>query len=400
MNGQGPGEIRVDTGNPIGALFGTLGRDVRELFRNPFAFFGGLGGLALTGLALFLGGEAIANAGESQCPGLTEQLDVARDAYHTAAGAELDAEVKSEDLHTRLTDIETQLAQLSSGAAVNVGTAEGVDPKIDLNNEKADLQKQLAPLDPTLPALKTKTVELRKVVDDVSAQMTEAGCEVEDDFEIDFTPGTLARLGVKMEETEIPQKVVVQETRAEDAPVEEVKQTVTTDDQAKPSEEPPPKEKPDNPAKDKPPIKDTKDKKLPTSKTPTSSNTPYKNDLPTVPQNQGDPFGDPDGWDDLTRDGDPWATEVMKVLNQLKVGAYAGKGEKGNFKFQLTICKDGTIKQVLKKGGSMSADGQSAVLLALEQATLPKPPKKVASSMPGNCAKIKYVFDWSSQKVK
>lgn len=395
-----PGQIRVDTGNPLTALFGTLGRDVRELFRNPFAFFGGLGGLALTGLALFLGSEAIANAGESQCPGLTEQITAARDEYHTAAGAQLDAEVKSEDLHSRITDIDAELAQLTSGAAVNVGTPEGVDPKIDLANEKADLTKQLATIDPTLPDLKAKSDELRKAVDDLAAQMTEAGCEVEEDFEIDFTPGTLARLGVKMEETEIPQKIIVQETRAEDAPVEEVKQTVTTDDKAKPSEEPPPKEKPDHPAKDKPPIKDNKDKKLPTSKTPTSSNTPYKNDLPTVNQNQGDPFGDPDGWDDLTRDGDPWATEVMKVLNHLKVGAYAGKGEAGNFKFQLTICKDGTIKQVLKKGGNMSADGQSAVLLALEQAQLPKPPKKVADAMPGNCAKIKYVFDWSAQKVK
>ena len=87
-----------------------------------------------------------------------------------------------------------------------------------------------------------------------------------------------------------------------------------------------------------------KDKKLPTSKVPTTTNTPYKKDLPTVHVNQGDPFGDPQGWDDLTRDGDPWATNVMKALNNMPVGTYAAKGAEGDYKFQLTICKDGTIK--------------------------------------------------------
>ena len=185
----------VDSGNPLGALFLSVGRDFRDLLRNPLAFVGGVGGLALTSLALFLGGSAVANA----------------------AG-------------------------------------------------------------------------------DESAE------EEEDAFEIDFTPGTLAKLGQKIDEKELPQKIIVQETRAPD-PVEEepVKDSVTTDEKAVPTE--PPKEKPKDITKDKPTVKDNKDKKLPTSKTPTHSNTPYQNDLPTVQQDQGDPFGDPDGWDDLTRDG-------------------------------------------------------------------------------------------------
>ncbi|MCA9712150.1 MAG: hypothetical protein KDK70_40310, partial [Myxococcales bacterium] len=72
----------------------------------------------------------------------------------------------------------------------------------------------------------------------------------------------------------------------------------------------------------------------------------------------------------------------------------------GNFKFQLTICKDGTIKSVAKKGGTLSDDGQNAVRLALEQLDIPKPPAEVASKMGNSCAKIKYTFNWSASGVK
>ncbi|MBX7079013.1 MAG: hypothetical protein K1X88_07500 [Nannocystaceae bacterium] len=283
---------RVDTGNAVSAMFLAVGRDFRDLLRNPLAFVGGIGGLGLTSVLLFLGSEAVAAAA---------------------------------------------------------------------NNDQSAAE--------------------------------------DDDFEIDFTPGTLAKLGQKIDEKELPQKIIVQETRAPD-PVEEepVKDSVTTDEKAKPSEEP--KDKPKDVTKDKPTVKDNKDKKLPISKTPTHSNTPYKNDLPTVQQDQGDPFGDPDGWDDLTRDGDPWATEVMKALNHLQVGAYAAKAKNGDYKFQLKICKDGTIEDVLDKGGSLPEDGKAAVRLALEQLEIPKPPKKVADQMGNKCAKIKYTFIWTASKVK
>jgi hypothetical protein len=234
------------------------------------------------------------------------------------------------------------------------------------------------------------------------AALDEASCESEDEFEIDFTPGTLARLGEKLDEKEIPQKIIVQDTRAEDfSETEPTKDTVTTDETVKPDDKPP-EDKPKEVGKDKPKFQDNKDKKLPTAKVPTNSNTPYKKDLPTVQQNQGDPFGDPEGWDDLTRDGDPWATEVMKKLNNMPIGAYAAKAAKGDYKFQLTICKDGTIKDngVLSKGGTLPEDGKNAVRLALESLQIPKPPKKVADSMPGNCAKLKYTFVWSAKGVK
>jgi hypothetical protein len=285
--------VRVSTGNAVTAVFGTFGRDIVDLFRNPLAFVGGLGGMLLTSALAYLGVGAMADA---------------------AADA--------------------------------------------------------------------------------------ASAEDEDEFMIDFEPGALVKLGVKMEETEIPEKIIVQETRAEEE-VEVVEEAVTEDAKAAPATNEKPEDPPDKPKKtDAPKPTEKKDSKLPTSKLPTTANTPYKNDLPTVTQDRGDPFGDPGGWADRAKDGDPWATSVMKSLNNMKVGAFAGKGGAGDFKFQLTICKDGSIKTVAKKGGSLSEEGQNAVRLALEQLDIPKPPADVAQKMGSSCAKIKYTFVWSSRGVK
>lgn len=287
------GASRVDTGNAVSAVFGAFGRDFADLFRNPLAFVGGIGGMVLTGALAYLGVTVMADA------------------------------------------------------------ASGDD----------------------------------------------ANAEDEDEFMIDFEPGALVKLGVKMEETEIPEKIIVQETRAEEE-AEVVEEAVTDDAKAAPATEKP-EDPPDKPKKtDAPKPTEKKDSKLPTSKLPTTANTPYKNDLPTVTQDRGDPFGDPGGWADRAKDGDPWATSVMKALNNMKVGAYSGKGGAGDFKFQLTICKDGKIKTVAKKGGSLSDEGQNAVRLALEQLEIPKPPGDVAKQMGSSCAKIKYTFVWSSKGVK
>lgn len=381
MNNQ----VRVSTGNPVSAMFLAFGRDFVDLFRNPLACVGGIGGLALTSLALFLGTEAMADAAANDCEKLALTVEGARSLKDEASAKLATVDTDLGSLQARLEGIETNL--------VNAPTPE-------LQTQKTDLAKQIAELQAKRPDLEAAVAAADQGVIDAQAVMTDASCEIEDEFEIDFTPGTIARLGEKIDEKEIPQKIIVQETRAEDySEVEPVKDTVTTDEKAKPSDTPP-EDKPKEITKDKPKFQDNKDKKLPTSKLPTTSNTPYKKDLPTVQQNIGDPFGDPEGWDDLTRDGDPWATEVMKKLNNMPIGAYAAKAKTGEFKFQMSICKDGTIKDVYKKGGSMGEDGQNAVMLALESLEIPKPPKKVADSMPSNCAKLKYTFVWSAKGVK
>jgi hypothetical protein len=132
--------IRVSTGNPISAVFGAFGRDIAELFRNPLAFVGGVGGMALASALAYLGVTVLADAAD----------------------------------------------------------AEGADD--------------------------------------------------EDAFMIDFEPGALVKLGVKMDETEIPEKIIVQETRAEEevVPVEEA---VTDDAKATPATEEKPEEPEDKPKK-------------------------------------------------------------------------------------------------------------------------------------------------------
>jgi hypothetical protein len=379
-----PPSIRVSTGNFASAMFLSVGRDVRDLMRNPIAFIGGVAGLALSSLALWFGGGAIANAAESQCKEFIADLTTRETAFDEAA--------------TKLADLDTKIGSITErieGLDAELATAlPELKPQLEL--EKGEAQKELAPLQAERPAVEKAMEEKRLAVDEQRAKVEGEGCELEDEFEIDFTPGTIAKLGEKPED--LPEKVIIADTRAPD-PIEEepTQETVTEDEKAKPTEEP--KDKPKDVTKDKPTVKDNKDKKLPTSKNPTDKNTPY-NDLPTYDKNLGNPFGDPEGWDDLTRDGDPWATSVMKALNNMPIGAYAAKAKQGEMKFQLTICKDGKIKQVLKKGGNLPEDGQSAVMLALEQLEIPKPPKKVSDAMPGNCAKIKYTFVWSAKGVK
>jgi hypothetical protein len=178
-------------------------------------------------------------------------------------------------------------------------------------------------------------------------------------------------LGAEVDETVPPETLVVEQTRPEQ---ETAAETATKEEQAKPK----PKPKPDE----------------------TPNKDPPKGALPPVPVASGDPFGDPGGWSDLAKDGDPWATAIKRALDDMPVGAAYAKVDAGNFKFQLTLCKDGSVEHVAKKGGSLPADVQDAVRLALERLELPKPPPHVARQMKGRCAKIEYTFVWSARGVQ
>lgn len=225
----------------------------------------------------------------------------------------------------------------------------------------------------------------------------EADAATDDDaFELEFSPGTLARLGEELPEHELPQKIVIQDRRAPEstpdtAPTPGVSRDETNTAPATPSEP-----KPRTP----PAPKDDRDPRIPIGKTPTHANTPYANELPTVDHDIGKEFGSADGWSDLTRDGDAWATSVMKALAHMPVGAYAGDLKAGVYRFQITICKDGHIDRVLDKGGDLPADAKAAVRLALETLELPKPTAKIAASMPTDCVKLKYVFSWTRDGVE
>jgi hypothetical protein len=128
---------------------------------------------------------------------------------------------------------------------------------------------------------------------------------------------------------------------------------------------------------------------------PQPSTNPGK--LPSI--GKGDPFASPDGWSDMDRGGDAWATNVMQALAQMEVGAF-GRDLEGQYKFQLTICSDGSIDRITNRGGDISASGRAAIRLALEQLDLPRPPASVRSMMDRRCAQIAHVFVWSAASVK
>lgn len=218
----------------------------------------------------------------------------------------------------------------------------------------------------------------------------------DDAFEIDFEPGALVKLGVELDDADLPQKEVLIDTRAPDAAVPE--HAVTDDDQTAPAPEPPedpPTEDPDDRPRPRP---RPEDRDRPISKLPTDR-TPF-DDPPTRTLPKGDPFGDADGWSDLAKDGDPWATAVMAALNGMPVGAFGAKMDDGTAKFQITLCKDGSVKAVQKRGGTLDALDQARVANAVRSLELPEPPATVARQMKNRCAKIRYTFVWSNGKVR
>lgn len=222
----------------------------------------------------------------------------------------------------------------------------------------------------------------------------DAQASEEDQFELDFEPGTLVKLGPKPED--LPEKIIVEELVAEET--SETKETITK------NEEPPPPKKEEKPKKKEP--KPSKERPDPTASADAKksdrnqkSNTPHK-DLPTVDQLPGDPFGDVNGWSDLRKDGDPWATAVMAELNKLQYPTWAGQGGSGTYAFKMQICKDGTVKSVIKKGSTGDPKLDKAMQNEIERMKIPKPPANVASKMKSSCVFLKYSFKWSAKGVR
>lgn len=118
--------------------------------------------------------------------------------------------------------------------------------------------------------------------------------------------------------------------------------------------------------------------------------------LPSIGPSAGDPFGDPDGWDELTTRGDPWAKAVLAALREMQVQGFAADLGEGDVRFQISVCRDGSIDAVTRKGGTASADAQAAVVAALGRVELPPVPRDLAAHMRSDCAKLRYTFVWSA----
>ena len=207
---------------------------------------------------------------------------------------------------------------------------------------------------------------------------------------LEFEPGALVRLGPKPEE--LPEKIVVEEKVAAPPPVE--KETVTKKEEPPPEEKKPEKRKPKKlkPSKEKP---DPNKKDAKEAERNQESNTPH-DDLPTVEELPGDPFGDTNGWAELRKDGDPWATAVMAELNKLKYPSFGAKAGTGVFRFKMEICANGTVKGVLKRGSTGNVTLDQAMQAEIQRMKIPRPPPKVKAKMKRSCQFLKYSFSWDA----
>ncbi|MEZ4453214.1 MAG: energy transducer TonB [Nannocystaceae bacterium] len=214
-------------------------------------------------------------------------------------------------------------------------------------------------------------------------------------LDIDFNPGALVRQGEKIDPEQIPEKLIVEETVAAE-PDDSSSDKVTTDEKAKPPPDQPKKtEKKDTTEKSTQKPDPNKKPGTKVSDKNRDSNTPY-NDLPTVKDLPGDPFGSADGWADMAKDGDPWATGVVGALNKMKVPSYAAQQKSGVFQFQIEICANGTISRVTTKKSTGDGQLDKMLVAAVEATKIPLPPAEVAKQLKGGCKKIPYKFTWKN----
>lgn len=208
---------------------------------------------------------------------------------------------------------------------------------------------------------------------------------------LQFEPGVLTPLGIVY-----PQdvKVVTVDLQAVEVDPPEA---VTKDDTPPPEVKDPPK-----PPKD--PVKPPKDPSPPepdveAADTTTEANNPYP-DPPTVTQNEGDPFGDANGWGELRASGDAWATQVMKALNAMSIPAWAANVPNGRYGFRIKVCRDGRITKVYTKSSSGNAGLDSAIKNELTRTRLPRMPASLIQHMSASCQTLNYKFTWGADQVR
>jgi len=220
-----------------------------------------------------------------------------------------------------------------------------------------------------------------------------AHAEDNETVEVEFLPGEILRKGPKLDPKDLPEKIIVADTVAAGRAAQD---SVTSEDD---KIEPLPEDTdPEDDEQQSTEIPDPKKKNVKKSTKNTDSNTPHKNTPPTLDELPGDPFAGPDGWSDMAKDGDPWATSVMGALNGIKPPSFAGIGKPGTFQFRITICPNGTIEQAQAKGSTGDPSYDAGIKNEIERVVIPKPPAHVAAQLKGKCKRIPYIFSYGSNR--
>ncbi len=215
-----------------------------------------------------------------------------------------------------------------------------------------------------------------------------------------FTPGMVLALGsVDAADVTTPNVAPPTPPTEPAAPTEPTEPDQTDDTPPTPDEAVTEDVTPAQPRPPKPrPPKPTPPRATPPKAPPTPPGLPTP---PSAGPSRGDPFGDRNGFDDLQTDGDPWARGVLDALRKMDVGTIYAKPLTGALRFELTICKNGTISRVATKSGTtMSRDERDRVILELSRLKIPRPPPAIAAKMSSSCAKLRHTFVWSEKDAR
>lgn len=197
---------------------------------------------------------------------------------------------------------------------------------------------------------------------------------VDEELALEFMPGELIRLGPALDPNAVP-KIVAPESHApRSTEVREVEPG--TEGREAPAER---RARPRNADEAG---ADDRDRE---------GNTPF-DDPRTVEELPGDPFGSPGGWSDSLAAGDPWATEVMRVLNGMQVGVFAAEGGDALFKFRVEVCPDGRLSAQSKQStGDPTLDSRLKQAIGGLEVEVPG---AVLDRLGGRCRKIRHEFTW------
>jgi hypothetical protein len=122
--------------------------------------------------------------------------------------------------------------------------------------------------------------------------------------------------------------------------------------------------------------------------------------VPPPPTADPDPFGATNGWAEMTKEGDPWATAVLAALNSMRIPTWAASGAHGAFSFRLRVCPSGRVDKVFTKRPSGDDRLDRAIVTELARTSLPPMSSTLREAANGRCATLRHTFVWTDARTR